>query len=242
MALTPAGKLRLMKQQQIANPMLTDQNTAFDNLNIDTDLPIENEQSLPQGDVIDESSIADEADLSQIDGQEDLEISGEGEDLGDFLFDMFVNKYGYEPRILHGLKSDFIEEELGPDDNIKMTVTLPSSYWKTGKRISAQDVKEMVDQIKQKFHVFHHGSKIGDETIVMELSTIDPDADEKERDAMDNNDYAKKIQKLYDVYGKDAPGSEGSQKKSKKAYTMQELIKMNHNRLFDIAEKIVNKK
>ena len=249
MSLVPAGKLRIMVAQQIGNPLTTggsesieqslqkakdEQNKEQGNIQ---NTPVEN--TLGNGE--ETTHVQDmEKRLNKMQPQKESQQGG----LADYLFEMYVQTFGYPPRVMKDVKNDFVEEELTPDGATRVTVTLPARYWSEDRRITSTEMKNIIQHIENKFHYYHNGTKIGDKEIKMELSSVDPHEDEKREQTMQNSTEAKKIKELYSLYGKQPPGMDGqpNEQQKKKAYTMSELIQMNKNAYMPALKKIVNGK
>lgn len=210
MAITPSGKVRIMEAQSIGNGIISDNNLG--------DLDVQQDM---QQDVINDR-LGDGS--SAMRSESDQNIS-------DYLFDIYVNKFGFEPRVLRPLKSDFVTEEINADQSVNVAVTLPAYYWKTGKKIGSKEVKSLIDDICQKFDLYHAGgSKIGEEEITINLTSVPA---EKEGDGdQEDSEYTSKIRNLYDIYGKQPPGSEGKNR-NKQAQTVSEMWERSKQQLLN---------
>lgn len=219
MAITPSGKIRIMEAQSINNGILSNNSLS------DVDVPRPNDPP-----VVDEAVSGMSPKVQYAENESDKNLS-------DYLFDIYVSKFGFEPRVLRPLKSDFVTEEINADQTVNVTVTLPAYYWQTGKKIGSKEVKSLIDEICQQFNLYHAGgSKIGEDEITINLTSV-PSEKEGENDE-ESSEYSNKIRDLYEIYGKQPPGhGTGTKSQSKKAQTLSEMWTDSKNELFNKIQK-----
>ena len=214
MSLTPSGKLRKMENQSIGSHLSDDSRVKISAI---TDAGYNPAMSVPDN----EPSYYDLLKRQQLDrglGVEESprDVTEDTEDMTDYLFNYYVDSFGYIPRILRGVKSDFVETNINNDGSSRITVKLPAKYWGSDKIISENDVKKMIHTIRDKFGYSFISSKIKGDEISMEFTSSNDDRQDREpREVGVNEDVAG----LYKIYGKQPPGSDSkNRKKASKEY------------------------
>lgn len=139
---------------------------------------------------------------------------GEQENLSKVVFN-FLAGLGYPPRRLHEFKEQFFDERGSKDGNTQVTVTIPDQVYGSDQPIPKPKMKELVDAIESKFGLSFVDYKRSNLKLVLNFSSVDPNAERLEEGPGDVLDQ---------VYGKPKKGNSKG-KSPTEAKSLQEMIK-----------------
>ena len=137
-----------------------------------------------------------------------------------FIFDFMSDELGYPPRRLQEFKSQFVHESGAKGQPSQYTVTLPDQVYGSDSPIPNEKLKTIVNAIEQNFGISYQDYKRSDMKLILSFSSEDEAAREQmERGPGDILDQ---------IYRSKGSGGDNS---SKRAMTIQEMIKTskNHN-------------
>jgi len=206
MAIVPSGKRKLMVAQIPGQQQAL--NPQLENMNMDkpsTSLDDASTSFLPTG-------------LFDDKGEDGGEQSSP--DITEYIFKK-LESFGYPPRRLEQFENKFVDEKLYPGGIREVAVILPDRYYAKRKRLRDKDVASIVKEMQDSFQLNFVDAERKDKNLKMNF-TSQSQKDENEEEIMDGD-------VLDDVYG---GGTDSKPKKTKKAQTINELLKMGKNNLF----------
>lgn len=158
--------------------------------------------------------------------------SSEAKDVAEFLFDKLV-EFGYPPRRLEQFEDDFVDEKIFPGGIREVSIVIPDRYYASKKRLSDDDFSGIVRTIQEKFKLTFIDAQRKDKKITMNYTS--------QSEQQPTTDEQAPVEDVLDeVYGGGSKSKEKSQPKekpqkqtSKKAETINELIKFSKNQIVE---------
>jgi len=212
MAIVPSGKRKIMVAQHGSFGQQDFSNSQLDNLNLNKPMVPPQEDSdtssfLPKN-FFDEKT----DDTSQM-------------DITEFIFKT-LEGFGYPPRRLEQFENKFVDEKLYPGGLREISITLPDRYYSERKRLKDTDISKIVQEMQTTFQLNFVDAERKDKNIKMNFTS----QSQKEEGEEGEVDMAGDV--LDDVYGGGETASR--KKKSKKAQTINELVKSNKDVIYNL--------
>jgi hypothetical protein len=145
--------------------------------NTKSEIPTEN-QNIPSGNTLEEDVAQDlsEDDFSTKDSMDEIYDPTTAKDLTDYIKGILVQEFSYPPRVLNKYESDMVEEKMFPDERKEVTITLPDRNRETLEKISDDKIKEILNEIQERFGLFFNGWDKKDKKITIKLTSDNPNA------------------------------------------------------------------
>jgi hypothetical protein len=156
-----------------------------------------------------------------------------------------LEKLGYPPRRLDAFSDEFINEKMFPGGVKEIAVTLPDRYYGQKKRISDGDLSKIMNRIQEQFELTLTDAERKEKKVIMNFTSQQPEVEEEEVPGDD----------LDEIFGSPKGQEGGKQKSSPKnapktlknpkkkiAKTIHELVKENHNDIWQKLMKVMENK
>lgn len=251
MAIVPAGTMRVMVAQTIANPLVQGYQDHPQEQPAQSvpDVPQEINETPQEGA---ESVVDPEAEDNNPELQSQPDKMGnpvaepndnkESATLTDFVFKK-LEEFGYPPRRLEEFKKKFVRESVTPDGIKDLKIEIPDRYYPDAqgniKTVETEELAKIVKEIGSKFGLNFNGAERSDGKWTINLTSAKKTSSEEEQGLSRDN--------LDEVYG--TPSGGGSKKQTAKkekpavrAFTIGEMIKAGKDGLVDISRKILENK
>ena len=249
MTLTPAGKIRIMVAQNMANPLAEGYTEGVSNDKPMTDKTITDkpvtDQSLgdtPVGDTPMENSNDDIPIIpDEPMGEESMsEPTTDGKTtLTDYVYSK-LQHYGYPGRRLEEFKKKFVNQDISPDGTETVKIEIPDKKYPdqmTGKAetIETEELGQLAREVTKTFGLNFNGAhrSEGRWTIDFTSSKVESDQDREGNAVHDNLD---------EVYGTPSGGGKKSKGRPVKASLIKNLIKKEKDKIIGKLKQIIGDK
>jgi len=140
-------------------------------------------------------------------------------DITEYIFKK-LESFGYPPRRLEQFEDKFVDEKLYPGGIREVSITLPDRYYSKRRKLADKDVSSIIKDLQDSFQLNFVDAERKDNNLKMNFTTQSQKSENEDEGSGDILD---------DVYG---GGTDSKPRKTKKAQTMNELIKMDKDNLF----------
>jgi len=212
MAITPAGKTRLMVSQVISTPTADGYNDGEPQLTPATYDDLKNESGLNDIPDVPESPESPEEGLQGV--PEDNKPT-----LTDYIFKT-LEGFGYPGRRLEEFKKKFVKESVSPDGTKDIKVEIPDRHYPDEmgniKTVETEELGKIVQDINSKFGLNFNGAERSEGKWLINLTSAKKEEEGDDSMVRDNLD---------EVYG--TPSNRGLSSKKEKtvnAFSQRELI------------------
>lgn len=237
MAIVPSGRLRLMQAQNIGNPSF---------LGNENSMPWDNPKSLNEveespGEVLDIDTNADPNviptdTMGQNQPEEQIQPNIEENNFSDsgkksstikdYIFQK-LQEFGWPGRLLQEYKDNFENTSIAADGTEEVKVELVDRHYPDMSAITNKEIMKIVSEIQKLFGLHFNGASNNSGKWTIDFTS------KEERPQEDGNDIGAQSY-LDSVYGKQP----GNHEKTKSAFTVQELIKANKNKVINKLAKV----
>jgi hypothetical protein len=220
MVITPNGKARLMKTQQMATPYSGGQSvlpasTTPDQIKVDNPADEKGNLKWPVGEIpgIEGKEGDPKSDILS-DVKKDTPKTEGAQDVSEYIYEKLI-EFGYPPRKLDEHQDDFVSEKAynaGETLMQEWEITIPNRYYGMKKRISNDDLQIIIKDVSSKFSMMFIELNREGPKISMKFNSAPPqsEAPANEEEAQTAEDAI-----LDDVYGASKSSKEQAKPKEK---------------------------
>jgi len=229
MAIVPSGRLKLMQAQTIGNPSFLGNGNSM-SWNNPQSL---NEEESP-GEVLDidpnaDSNVVPTDTMEQIQPEEQIQPNIEENDLShsgkksntikDYIFQK-LQGFGWPGRLLQEYKDNFENTSIAADGTEEVKIELVDRHYPDMSAITKEEIMKIVSEIQKSFGLHFNGASNNNGKWTIDFTS-------KEEQPQENGNDVGAQSYLDSVYGKQP----GNHEKTKKAFTLNELIHANKDSL-----------
>lgn len=228
MAITPAGKTRVMVAQSYSNPLSEGYS---ESPSVSTQ---QGPLSFDTGDAMNEDVGAAPTEGSSQDAP--VAPKSKKKTLTNYVYEKLLG-YGYPGRRLEEFKTKFVKESVSPQGVKDIQIEIPDKKYPTPEGVSDtienSDLKQIAKEIQEQFGLNFNGADRSDGKWTIKFTSEKMTSPDEQGQVVDN---------LEEVYGSPSMKGKGGaiqKEKGRKAYTIQELMKQAKNNVVDKLIKIL---